>query len=84
MIIIGICGGSGSGKSTVCKILTQMGAIVLDCDQIYHDLISGETPCLLAIAERFGKKVIKDGALNRNALREIVFHDKLGVEVGDA
>lgn len=75
MKIIGICGQSGSGKSSVCQYFAKRNIPVLDCDAIYHDLVSHDTPCLAEIGTTFGKEVICDGALNRKRLREIVFHD---------
>ena len=76
MVIIGICGNSGSGKSTVCGILEKLGARVLDCDVIYHKLVNSPSECLTAIGNRFGPNLIENGQLNRHALRNIVFNDK--------
>ena len=73
MKIIGICGSSGSGKSSVCEILLSRGISILDCDVIYHDLINTKTPCLDAIGEEFGFDLISDGKLDRARLRDIVF-----------
>ena len=75
MKIIGICGSSGSGKSTVCSILAGRGVPVLDCDVIYHELVDHPSHCLHAIAERFGNSMIRDGKLDRAALRKVVFSD---------
>ena len=75
MKIIGICGRSGSGKSTVCKLLSKFGAIILDCDQIYHNLVSASSPCLDEIRRRFGDKVVKNNSLDRKSLGAIVFND---------
>jgi len=75
MKIIGICGRSGSGKSTVCKFLSKFGAIILDCDQIYHNLVSASSPCLDEIKRRFGDQVVKDDSLDRKSLGAIVFND---------
>jgi len=75
VIIIGICGNSGSGKSTVCRILSEMGIPVLDCDLIYHQLTENDTDCLREIKRRFGANVIKNGKLNREVLRQIVFRN---------
>lgn len=73
MKIIGICGSSGSGKSSVCQILRSRGIPILDCDVIYHDLINTKTPCLVAIGEEFGIDLIAGNKLNRAKLRNIVF-----------
>lgn len=83
MIWVGICGSSGSGKSTVCRIFEEHGFAWLDCDAIYHDLVSAPSECLSAIGERFGREVIADGRLDRALLREIVFSDSgLSAELG--
>ncbi len=76
MKVIGICGSSGSGKSTVCDFFLKRGAPVFDCDKIYHELVNAPSDCLLEIEKAFGSGVILDGKLDRKALGEIVFHDK--------
>ena len=73
MKIIGICGRSGSGKSTVSSILRNRGLPVLDCDQIYHELVNTPSECLNAIADHFGNNFICNNKLNRDALRTLVF-----------
>ena len=79
-MILGLCGSSGSGKSTVAHIFSENGFFVLDCDMIYHELVSARTPCLSAIEREFGREVIKDNTLNRSILRKIVFSDKFKLE----
>ncbi len=73
MKIIGLCGGSGSGKGTVSGIFSSFCIPVIDTDAIYHKLTSEETPCLDALRKEFGKGVIKNSALDRAALAKIVF-----------
>lgn len=75
MKIIGICGSSGSGKTTVCSILSSFGAEVLDCDVIYHELVSRKSACLDEIAKEFGKHLIQNDKLDRALLSKIVFSD---------
>ena len=75
MQIIGLCGRSGSGKSTFCRIAKEFGYEIIDCDKVYNKLVSSRTPCLLEIAQNFGELSIKNGALNRPVLAEIVFED---------
>lgn len=76
MIIVGICGSSGSGKSSVCSYFRELGAEVLDCDRIYRDLVSAPSECLKAIGDRFGEKMILDGKLNRKELSAAVYSDR--------
>lgn len=74
MLIIGLCGGSGSGKSTVAAIFAEEGVSVLDADRIYHELVSRSTPCTGELAEAFGNEILTaEGALDRARLAELVF-----------
>lgn len=75
MKVIGLCGSSGSGKSTVCRFLSAKGVKILDCDVIYHEMINKPSPCLDAIGAEFGQNLILNGVLDRASLREIVFSD---------
>ncbi|MCU1345016.1 MAG: coaE, partial [Acidimicrobiia bacterium] len=76
MIVVGLTGGIGSGKSTVSAALAERGAVVVDADAITRELQQPGQPVLLAIAERFGAQVLQsDGSLDRPALAAIVFSD---------
>ena len=76
MRLIGLCGRSGSGKSSFCSVASECGLIVIDCDAVYKELVSKESECLKEIGESFGNEFIKDGCLNRKELAKIVFSDK--------
>lgn len=74
MILVGMTGGSGSGKSTVATEMRRKHIPVIDCDELYHSLISGASPCTEALIARFGKGVEnEEGGINRTALSRIVF-----------
>ena len=76
MILIGLTGGIGSGKSTVSVMLAQKGAVIIDGDLIVRELQQSGTPILANIVERFGVDVLTEqGELNRAALAAIVFPD---------
>lgn len=76
MILVGLTGGIGSGKSTVSALLAERGAVVVDADAIVRDVQAPGTPVLAAIVERFGSSVLApDGTLDRQALADVVFHD---------
>ena len=76
MKIIGLVGGSGSGKGTVSELFSKYNFAHIDTDNIYHELTSGATPCTEALRLEFGDGVIKeDGSLDRRALSKIVFAD---------
>ena len=76
MVIFGLCGPSGSGKTTVGEIFTELGGTVLDCDEIYHRLVSRPSACLRAIGKEFGEEMIAGGKLDRARLRSLVFSDE--------
>lgn len=76
MLRVGVTGGIGSGKSTVARLLGELGAVVVDADQIAREVVEPGEPALAAIRERFGDAVIRDdGTLDRAALAAIVFPD---------
>ena len=81
MIVLGLAGGSGSGKTTVSSLFSKHGIMPVNTDEIYHDLTSSKTACLASIVEEFGPGILnKGGTLDRKALGAIVFSDseKLG------
>ncbi|QBF45841.1 dephospho-CoA kinase [Janibacter limosus] len=76
MLRIGLTGGIGSGKSTVSRRLTELGAVVIDADLIAREVVEPGEPALEQIRERFGDGVFtSDGALDRPALGRVVFGD---------
>ncbi len=72
---VGLTGGIGSGKSTVAGMLADLGAHVVDADQIAREVVAPGTPGLDAVAEAF-PGVVSDGELDRAALADIVFADR--------
>lgn len=76
MLLIGLTGGIGSGKSTVSALLAERGAVVIDADAIVHELQAPGQPVLAAMVERFGAEILDEaGALRRQAVADIVFND---------
>ena len=81
MIVVGLTGGIGAGKSTVSKLLAERGAAIVDADQIARDLQSPGSPVLAQMAERFGSPIVhEDGSLDRAAVAAIVFSDKAALD----
>ena len=70
--IIGLTGGSGTGKTTALKIFESKGAFGVDCDAVYHELLENNRDMLNEIGAHFGG-IVKDGILDRKALGQIVF-----------
>ena len=76
MILVGLTGGIGSGKSTVSRLLAERGAVIVDADAITRELQQPGQPVLDAIVERFGEGVLTpSGELDRAGLAAIVFAD---------
>jgi dephospho-CoA kinase len=76
MLLVGLTGGIGSGKSTVARMLEERGAIVFDADELGHRAIAPGTPGHEKVAERFGPNVLAPGGdVDREALASIVFAD---------
>jgi len=76
MILVGLTGGIGSGKSTVSSMLATRGAEIIDADAITREVQQPRSPVVEAIAGRFGEEVLdKDRGLRRAELAEIVFND---------
>ena len=77
MLRIGLSGGIGSGKSTASQRFSDLGAIVIDADQLAREVVAVGSDGLAAISTRFGEQVLEeDGVLNRAALGALVFSDR--------
>lgn len=76
MLLVGLSGGIGSGKSTVSERLAELGAVVVDADRVAREVVAPGTPGLAEVARRFGEHLIApDGSLDRAALGAVVFGD---------
>ena len=81
MIVIGLCGGSGSGKGKVAEIFASLGVPSIDADLVYRDLTVSNSPLVKKLSDRFGDSITDEtGALDRAALSKIVFSDKKALE----
>jgi dephospho-CoA kinase len=77
VILVGLTGGIGAGKSTVSALLAERGAVVVDADAITRDVQRPGQPVLAAMVERFGPSILlADGSLDRAAVAGIVFNDR--------
>lgn len=76
MLKIGLTGGIGSGKSTVCKLFAELGVPIVDADVIARQVVQPGQPALRKLAETFGQDILDvGGALHRAELRRRVFAD---------
>lgn len=77
MIVIGLTGGIGTGKSTVSDYLKEKGCFIIDADALSREMTKKGKPAIKEIAIAFGNQLIdEDGNLDRKALGKIVFNDK--------
>ena len=76
MLLIGLTGGIGSGKSTVARLLERRGAVVIDADQLAREAVAKGTPGFDRVVAAFGATVLTpDGDLDRSALAARIFSD---------
>jgi len=77
LLRVGLTGGIASGKSTVSAILRELGAVLIDADELARDVVAKGTPGLAAVVEEFGPELLgADGELDRAAMGSLVFTDE--------
>lgn len=83
--LIGVTGGIACGKSTVLKILGELGAEFIDADSVYHQLIRAGLPLWQSLRTRFGDEILaRDRSIDRGKLGAIVFSDEAALADLDA
>lgn len=80
MIVIGITGPTGAGKTTALKEIERLGGVIIDCDIVYHHLLVENEALKSELEYRFGSLRNKAGEFQRKALGAIVFHDAQALE----
>ena len=75
MLIVGLTGGIGAGKSTVANMFSQLGALVVDADKLSREAIEPGTSGFNEVVATFGEKILTDGDIDRQKLGKIVFKD---------
>ncbi|CCO07284.1 dephospho-CoA kinase [Desulforamulus hydrothermalis] len=80
-MLIGLTGNIASGKSTVAKYLKELGAQVIDADQVARQVVLPHSPALKEIVNSFGPGILhEDGTLNRAKLASVIFQDAAAKE----
>lgn len=75
MLVVGLTGVIGSGKSKVAQMFAELGAGIIDCDVIAHQLTQPASPIIAQLVAVFGKQIVdKDNNLDRDKLRQLVFN----------
>ncbi|MBV9410201.1 MAG: dephospho-CoA kinase [Acidimicrobiia bacterium] len=76
MLVVGLTGGIGAGKSTASRLLADRGAVIVDADLIAREVVEPGGPAYQGVVDRFGSSVVlSNGHLDRPALAAIVFDD---------
>jgi dephospho-CoA kinase len=76
VLVVGLTGGIGSGKSTVSALLARRGAAIIDADLIAREVVEPGGPAYAGVVERFGPGIMAaDGTIDRPKLAEVVFND---------
>lgn len=76
MLMVGLTGGIGAGKSTVTAVLAEAGAVIVDADRIAREVVEPGSPGLAMLAAEFGEQILgADGSLDRAALAALAFVD---------
>ena len=76
MLVVALTGGIGAGKSTVAQYFAELGALVIDADQLARMAIERGSDGFAEVLLRFGDDVILNGDIDRKKLAEIIFSDQ--------
>jgi len=80
MLVIGLTGNFGTGKTTVSQILAELGAVIIDADKLGHELLQPDAETYGEIVAAFGKSILKpNGEIDRNKLGKLVFADAVAL-----
>jgi dephospho-CoA kinase len=77
MLVVALTGGIGSGKSTVGQIFEQLGAIVVDSDQLAREVLERGSIGFNEVVAKFGDEILKNGEIDRQLLASLVFKDPI-------
>lgn len=82
VMVVGLTGQTGAGKTTVCRVFRENGFAVIDADMVSRYVVEKGKPCLAELADIFGEDILlENGELNRRKLGRMVFSDKSKLEI---
>lgn len=81
MKVVGLCGGSGSGKGLVCSFFSDFNVKCIDTDKVYHDMISTDSECTKELVAYFGEHIYARPGVDRARLRDVVFRSMDNLKV---
>jgi dephospho-CoA kinase len=80
MLVIGLTGNFGTGKTTVSQMLAKLGATIIDADKLGHELLHPDTETYKEVLTTFGRSMLKpNGEIDRNKLGKLVFADAVAL-----
>ena len=80
MMVIGLTGPTGAGKTTALRVLQDMGFTAIDCDALYYELLRTDESLRKNLKDSFGNIFLPDGQLDRPMLGRLVFGDKRALD----
>ena len=84
LTVIGITGPTGAGKTTALHCLERLGAVIIDCDAVYHQLLESDSALQKELCERFGSVLDEQDGVDRKKLGGVVFGDPAALADLDA
>ncbi|MBQ7226200.1 MAG: dephospho-CoA kinase [Clostridia bacterium] len=83
MVIIGLCGSSGSGKGYICRVFNKYGVAHIDTDKVYRERVLVSAECKGELVQSFGKGILENGQVSKRRLAQIVFAEGNGERLKD-
>ena len=81
MLIVGLTGSLGTGKSTVAAMFKRKGARIIDADRIVHQLIGPRGRCYAPVVKAFGRRIVCQGRIDRKELASLVFQNERALKI---
>lgn len=80
MVIIGLCGASGSGKGYACQAFSKYGVAFIDTDKVYREQVLTDKGCVGELTDYFGNEILENGLVSKKKLAQLVFQGQGAAE----